>query len=190
MTKNSFFSSLALQNIDLQAKEVINSRTSRLDSINSDTKFLEERCKAAAIPFTFFFQISSSKQQHEGFDEYHEEINRVCKPILTEFEEHYLVWGKHENDQYRLLYQIYTRVARSTQISDTEGNVLKKIIESSGEHKLSYSKPLLETKSQVRIKCENELPHFYQSIIEALKNQCDKDQVRDHSPSHSLDLSF
>jgi hypothetical protein len=180
------FTSTSLQKINSEADSIISSHLQDLDRISNDIKALEERLKAAGIPFTFLYVLSSEKRRFERtayqnmspYDEF---------PYTAEFREYTdncLVWGKTEDGEYRLSYNIYI-TENEIEKYNGDGEKVYEREREVGEPKLSTSKPLIETKSNFRLKIENELPVFYKMIIEALKTKRDQDRIVEYSPSYN-----
>lgn len=145
------FNSSALQEIDAEAASFIAERLQKLDAISNDIKALEEKLRAAAVPFTFVFPC----QRKEDLEEREEQI-------ISIYYWHCLVWGKSENDEYRLLYNSYKSYE----------------LQCYAEHlELLHSKPLIESKIDTRLFFEDRLADFYKFIINALKYEKGKDMV-------------
>lgn len=159
------FSSLALQEIDSEAETVISSHLQSLDRVSNDIKSLEEKLKVAAIPFTFVYVLSSKEfVLHEDDSSYND------KEIWDDL---CLVWGKNETNDFRLLYNVYVTEDFIAQGSCSESSP-----------ELKSSKPLIESKSRIRLQIENELPDFYRKIIKALESKTREEIIFEFSPNH------
>lgn len=188
MNKKSHFINSSIKKIDSEAESVISSHLQDLDRISNDIKVLEERLKAAGIPFAFLYVLSSETKRIEriAYQKMAPWLNET--PYTAEFCEYTdncLVWGKTEGGEYRLSYNIYT-TENEIEKYNGDGKEVYEREKEGGELKLTTSKPLIETKSNFRLKIENELPVFYKMIIEALKNKMDQDRIVDYSPSYNL----
>lgn len=183
-TKESFFSPL-LQRINLEAEDVISNHLQDLDRISNDIKALEERLKSAGIPFAFHYMLSSEDRRYSGVGFNVTAFNQQI-PYPAEFVEQTnscLVWDKCSDGNYRLSHNIYVNVNEIDKYDDGNGQHAEKIRDC-GENKLTFSKPLIETKSHFRVKIEKELVPFYKAIIEALKTKRDQDCIIEYSPNY------
>ena len=163
MKEKYTFSSPTLQKIDSEAETVISSHLQSLDRVSNDIKSLEEKLKTAAIPFTFIYILS---------------MRRIpSQEDRDVWEEPCLVWGKSDTNDYRLLYNLY-----KTEDIHVEGLTCE------GSPKLELSKPLIELKSHLRLQIENELPFFYELIINSLKSESKKGCIIVLSPSDPSDF--
>lgn len=179
------FTSASLQKINYEADSIISSHLQDLDRISNDIRALEERLKTAGIPFTFLYVLSSEKRRFETT--VYQSMYPYDGPYTAEFREYTdncLVWGKTEDGEYHLSYNIYITENEIEKYNDDGGKVYEREREM-GEPKLSASKPLIETKSNFRLKIENELPVFYKMIIEALKTKRDQDRIVEYLPSYN-----
>lgn len=150
---SSVFSNKNLQSIHVDAEKAISSHLAKLDEISNDIKVLETILAKAGLSITFRFRIDSVSK------------NKIRSNEFTSFKyrvrtDNYIVWDKADNsNKNRLLYQIY----------DTRSD-----LDESGEETCNYkptltlSKPLIETKGHIRLKVQEELQLFYQSIIKYL----------------------
>jgi hypothetical protein len=185
-TKQSFSNSF-LQKINLEAEDIISNHLQELDRISNDIKALEERLKHAGVPFVFYYFLSSEDRRYNGVAFNLTAFNQQI-PYPAEFVEQTnscLVWGKCEDDNYRLSHNVYINVNEIDKHDDGNGQHAEKI-RNTGENKLTSSKPLIETKSHFRVKIEKELVPFYKAIIEALKTKRDQDCVLEYSPNYNL----
>jgi|GEM_PF-6042987 len=181
MKQKLSFSSPTLQQIDSEAEEIISARLKHLDQLRDDIRAIEERLKSAAIPFDFVYVFSSDESSYEG--EHGLGIDYDVQ-TFTEYKDFCIVWGKSEQDEYRLSYQVFITKDETLQFYDNECiKVINEKLCHAGDPVLSFSKPLLETKSQFRLQIENELPHFYKMIVEALKTRSHEDFVVVYSPN-------
>lgn len=178
------FTSASLQKINLEADPIITSHLQDLDRISNDIKALEERLKAAGIPFTFLYVLSSKERRIERTaykSTADEEI--PCTAEFCEYTDNCLAWERTEEGEYRLSYNIYITENEIEKNNGDGGKVEES--EGVGEPKLATTKPLIETKSNFRLKIENELPIFYKMIIEALKTKREQDRIVEYSPNYN-----
>ncbi|PJD94524.1 MAG: hypothetical protein CK425_11115 [Parachlamydia sp.] len=183
MKKLSFTSS-SLQKINSEADLIISSHLQDLDRISNDIKALEERLKGAGIPFNFLFVLSSESRRCAYATRSH-----GC-PIaeLIEYTNNCLAWGKTKDGEFRLCHSVYITQNEIEEYHCDEGSFEKEI--ERGEPMLSASKPLIETKSNFRLKIENELPFFYRMILDALKKERDQENVVKYSPNYIRPISL
>lgn len=146
------FNSFELKNIDSKANSIITLHKNVLNKLSNDIKLLEEKLKYFNLPFTFIYVLSSDEKRII-FNKYKNITNRV-------YEEACLVWGEN-NKQNRLFYNIYLIKEKMNQHGQPRPINFNNII-------LKQSKPLIEMKLHYRLNCENELPDFYEKIIDAL----------------------
>jgi len=176
------FNSPALQQIDSEAEDIISSRLTHLDQLRDDIRALEERLKSASIPFTLVYVLSSEESSYEGVAGLdYEGITPLT--VVTEYKDSCIVWGKGEHDEYRLSHQIFITKDETDHYYDQKGIKVNEKLCNAGNPVLSFSKPLLETKSQFRLQIENELPHFYSRIVTALKVLPNEDFLVFYSPN-------
>lgn len=186
MSTKFSFACPSLQKINSEAEPVISSHIQTLDRISNDTKALEERLKIAGISINYIYVLSYGKKKYRGT------VYKAIVPFeefpftadLEEYTEECLVWGKNKDGDYRLSYNIYTTRDEIEEEIDEKGEKVEKI-KVRGEPYISFYRPLIETKSQIRLKIEKELPIFYSKIIEALKTNRDKDRIVDYSPNYN-----
>lgn len=184
MSKKSFFSR-ALQEVDAEAEKVISSHLQNLDRISSDIKALEDQLSKAGVPFTFIYVFNSEKKTCQavpyGDMEVHVPFEAVPyqAKIFDRYHEHCLVWGKLDDHDYRLGYQVYLC---EDELAKSEDENDKFKVAKRNKPVLLSSKPLIESKSYVRLRIEHDLPHFYKAIIEALKLKKEKTRIVEVSP--------
>jgi hypothetical protein len=180
------FANPDLQKINQEADPIICNHLKDLDRISNDIKALEERLKASGIPFNFLYVLSSAKRRVER-KEY-----KSCSPYdevpylaeIHQYIDYCLVWGKTQEGDYRLSYNIYNTEAEIDKYDDGNGKVYEREKECE-EPKVFSSKPLIETKSNFRLIIEKELPVFYKMIIEALKTKREQDLIVEYSPHYN-----
>lgn len=186
MKKKQSFSNLTLQKINLEADVLISNHLQDLDRISSDIKALEERLKNSAMPFTFYYILSSETRRYSG-TAYHMIASYEERPYQAEFVEETdscIVWGKAEDGQYRLLHNLYVTENEVDKYDDGNGQSGERV-RATGASKLLSSRPLIETKSFFRLKIEEELVGFYTQIVEALKTKRDLDRIFEYSPNYN-----
>jgi hypothetical protein len=178
------FTSASLQKINSEADSIIASHLQDLDRISNDIKALEERLKAAGIPFTFLYVLSSGKRRfvRTAYQAISPDDEFPYTGEFIEYTDNCLVWGKTEDGEYRLSYIVYTT---ENEVEKGNGDGEKDYERNDGEPKPSISKPLIETKSNFRLKVESELPVFYKMVIEALKTKRDQARIVEYSPNYN-----
>lgn len=177
MINKSLFLNKSLQEINVESDVIISNHLQDLHRISNDINALEKRLKEGGIPFTFIYILSSNSRRFERKISDCFYLSEVDEEI-----ENCLVWGKTEDCKYRLRYNTYiTETVYELATYTPSGEPVYgngKI----GEPRLITTKPLIETKSNFRLKIENELPVFYKMIIDALKTKRDQDLIVGYSP--------
>lgn len=185
-TKQSFFN-LSLQKINLEAEDVIANHLHELDQISNDIKTLEERLKNSAMPFTFYYVLSSHDRRYHGISHHMEGVygEESYPAEFIQQTDSCLVWGKCEDGKDRLSHNVYVTDNEIDTYDDGDGQYAGRV-RNNGTPKLLSSKPLIETKSHFRAKIEKELVPFYKAIIEALKTKRDQDCIFEYSPNYNI----
>lgn len=190
MVKNYQFTNPSLQKIDSDAESIISNHIHRLDSISNDINALEERLQIAGIPFNFVYVLSEESRKfsksilsHQPMILYGDDFIEHEVSII-EYVDHCLVWGKNEDGKFRLSHIVYATENELIKYSGDDEKVYERESED-GEPKISTSTPLIQTKSQLRLKLEKELPIFYKMIIEALKTKVDQEYIVKYSPNYN-----
>jgi hypothetical protein len=177
------FISKKLSDVNEEADFIISAHLSQLDRISNDIRVLEAKLQKAGIPFTFIYVLSSEEKQptakEYGYADPYDEIPTSSTSIV--YENHCLVWEKTLKNEYRLSYNIY--VAADTHVTSYYRKGEKKDIHE-GKPVLSSSTPFIETKSNIRLKFEDELPIFYSKLIEFLRNNKERGGIVFPSPNH------
>jgi len=163
MTQKSNLSSPSLQKIQLESEPIIAQHLQKIHDVSNDIKALEDQFKNSAIHFTLIHVLSSSKKMYDEADGYQESFRRTD---ILEYEDICLVWCKTNEGNYRLSKNIYiTKI--EVHLDYSSGDVLD--IFEQYPSQLTFSKPLIETKSHFRLQIEKELSPFYKNIIQILK---------------------
>ena len=163
MTQKSNLSSPSLQKIQLESEPIIAQHLQKIHDVSNDIKALEDQFKNSAIHFTLIHVLSSSQKMYDEENSYQD-----CSSIadILEYEDICLVWCKTNEGNYRLSKNIYiTKI--EVHLDYSSGDVLD--ILKQYRSQLTFSKPLIETKSHFRLQIEKELPPFYKNIIQILK---------------------
>jgi predicted Rdx family selenoprotein len=151
MTTKLSFTSLSLQEINIEADLVISKHLQDLDRVSNDIRTLEGILKRAGIPFTFIYVLSSD------WKKYQRAASRVVDPYeevpytgqFIEYIDNCLVWEKDEDGEYRLSHNTYVTENEMEKIKG-EGEKVYERLKEGGEPRLSSRKPLIETKSHFR----------------------------------------
>ena len=184
MNNTNNFVSKKLSEISLEANSIISSHLSQLNRISNDIKMLEATLQKAGMPFKFIYVLFSKQHQYrESLYDYADPYHEI--PSVTDFisrEDYCLVWGKTSENEYRLSYNIYITKDECEKYYNGDKEKIENILK--GKLVLKFSKPFIETKSNIRLKFENELPIFYKKIIECLKTEKEKDCIIFESPNY------
>ncbi len=184
------FSDPSFQKINEEAESVISKHLEELDRISNDIKALEERLKISGSPFTFTYLISSDKERCTGTAYYYCDVYEQV-PYTAQFDkytESCLFWGKNKDNDHRLSLNIYTTEDEIETYVTDDGKRSEKLI-AEGIPLLLSSKPLIETKSNVRVKFYKELLGFYTSFIEALKTKRDQECIYEYSSNYNRQIA-
>lgn len=179
MTKT--FVNPMLQKIDNEAQTIIANHLNDLKRASEDIKALENSLREAAIPFSFRYKLTSCEVSFEepafqiDWDVQYEYLGSFIKKT-----EECLEWIKDSNNKARLFYNVYKTVREIKNVVEY-GKQRETILH--GKEVLESSRPLIETRSQLRLKFETELPVFYHKIIEALKTQRNEECIVVLSPN-------
>lgn len=176
MSTNNYLST-KLSEISVEADSIVSLHLNTLDRISNDIKALESALKNAAIPFTFVYIIASEREIYKTYSTPYSDWLYAEITCNTDYG---LVWGRSNDGHYRLLYNQYG-TEDVVGYYDYEGHRKKSL---DGEPNLVSSKPLIETKANIRIQIERELPEFYAKIIEALKTKPGEERVVMDSPNY------
>lgn len=181
MENKTLFNSHALQIIDSETSDVFTNHLKKISNISEDINALENKLKKSGVPFQFFYVFLSEKK-HTPFHYEKQDVEDLLT-IITDKEQsldHCLAWSKNCNGDYRLSYQLF--IVNS--LLFLENGKKSQLIENE-KPKVKVNKPLIETKVNLRLKIENELPHFFRFIVDSLKNDFDKEIVIVHSPYYN-----
>lgn len=184
MHKKNFLSP-SLRDVDNEVDPTISAHKQNLDRVSNDIKSLENRLLEAAIPFTFIYVLKSKERTFDDVKPYFE-VDHNCWIVRksTEYIDDCLSWYKTKNNVFRLCYCEFATVDEFDQIS-LDGEQWEQVGETDkGSPIIILSKPLIEMKIHFRQNIENELPHFYKSIVEGLKKE--KDTIISYSPNYKL----
>lgn len=178
--KFSFFST-SLQKVHSESEVVIADHLQKIINVSNDINNLEDKLKKSAIPFRFIYVFLTEKsifscdlsKDPDSFGPF-EDIERST--------DHCLVWGKHNNNDYRLSYQFF----QTDYVIELDHDKQMVFISEERDPVLKLVKPLIETKAYFRLKVENELPDFYRSLVNSLTMESEKEIIVVDSPSNKL----
>lgn len=165
------FSNKKLQDIHATAEQSISSHLAKLDEVSNDIKALEAVLSKSGISVTFLYLFEKLFERRR---------RRVCEfesvNVRVEIQ-HYVVWDR---DKQRLLYEVHEIESEIVEPSE-------KSYRKWGPY-LRYSKPLIETKTHIRLKVLPELQLFYNQIIKLLGQGQLQERIVERSPN--LEMLF
>lgn len=166
------FSNKELQNLHEVAEQSIASRLSKLDETSNDIKALEAVLSKSGISVNFLYRFA------ERFEKKRKRIREYDYVNVNTEIQHYVVWNR---DKQRLLYEIHEierEIVDPSQLSYREWGPY-----------IVQSKPLIETKTHIRLKVQPELQFFYSQIIKLLGQGEVQESIVEQSPNLG-DLPF
>lgn len=176
MGSNSNFKSRALQEVHQNSASILQDHIERVNSTSEDIKTLERVLKSSAIPFGFVFVLSSNTHESKKATNYDYPEYFCVEERVERHRYCCLTWDSDKSNGYRLQYRIY----RSCDTYEKEsGNLI-----SHGDIEIEFTRPLIETKSHIRLSVAGELEQFYQEITNALKDSAQHERVVKVSRQH------
>lgn len=166
------FSNKNLQSIHVSAEQSISSHLAKLDEVSNDIKTLEAVLSKSGISVNFLYLFENA---------YEKRLSRVDEDEYVNVRvhiQHFIVWNR---DKQRLLYEVH----------ETESEIVenpRQQYRQWGPH-IIHSKPLIETKTHIRLKVLPELELFYKQIIKLLGQGQLQERIIDRS-SPSLEIPF